>query len=246
MTVAAGAAAAERSSVKSPVATTRQAPDEFGTQDYTVTTIGAGSFTPASNDNSSYPPYLTNIQPSGIYRENKSGTDAHYYATVSVPAGAVIDFVGLRGYAGNGGIIGLQLKLVDRFGAITPVVTLQQPDFYGGTLYNDSPLGFQLIQNAHNLLALDVELNNNDFYAGGGFVWAEIWWKRAVSPPPAVASFIDVPTSNPFFQYIEALAASGITAGCNRTPPQFCPDQPLTRRQMAVFLAKGFGLHWPN
>ena len=33
-----------------------------------------------------------------------------------------------------------------------------------------------------------------------------------VSPPPAVATFNDVPVSHPQFQFIEALAASGITA----------------------------------
>jgi len=51
--------------------------------------------------------------------------------------------------------------------------------------------------------------------------------------------------SHLFYQYIEALAASGITAGCTAPPnPQYCPDAPLTRGQMAVFLARAFGLHW--
>ena len=70
-------------------------------------------------------------------------------------------------------------------------------------------------------------------------------WERQVSPAPAVATFTDVPTGHPFFQFIEALAASGITGGCNAAPPQYCPDAPVTRGQMAVFLAKGFGLQWP-
>jgi hypothetical protein len=38
--------------------------------------------------------------------------------------------------------------------------------------------------------------------------------------------------------------ASGITAGCGGG--NFCPDNPLTRRQMAVFLAKALGLNWPD
>ena len=33
-------------------------------------------------------------------------------------------------------------------------------------------------------------------------------------------------------------------AGCGSG--NFCPDSPLTRRQMAVFLSKALGLHWPN
>ena len=70
-------------------------------------------------------------------------------------------------------------------------------------------------------------------------------WYRQVSPPPAAATFGDVPTSHPFFQFVEALSRSGITAGCNAAPPLYCPDQPLTRGQMAAFLAKGLGLQWP-
>ena len=68
-------------------------------------------------------------------------------------------------------------------------------------------------------------------------------WKRQVSPAPNAASFNDVPTNDPAFQFIEALVASGITAGCGAG--NYCPDAPLTRRQMAVFLAKALGLHWP-
>jgi hypothetical protein len=35
-----------------------------------------------------------------------------------------------------------------------------------------------------------------------------------------------------------------VTAG--RGNGNFCPDQPLTRGQMAVFLSKALGLHWPH
>ena len=71
----------------------------------------------------------------------------------------------------------------------------------------------------------------------------EITWNRQVSPAPAAATFGDVPTSHPFFQFIEALVKSGITAGCGSG--NYCPDEPLTRGQMAVFLSKGLGLQWP-
>jgi len=64
-----------------------------------------------------------------------------------------------------------------------------------------------------------------------------------VSPAPGTATFGDVPTDHPFFQFVEALVASGITAGCGNG--NFCPDAPLTRGQMAVFLSKALGLHWP-
>ncbi len=67
-------------------------------------------------------------------------------------------------------------------------------------------------------------------------------WRRQVSPAPAAATFNDVPAGHPQFQFIEALAASGITAGCGGG--NYCPDAGLTRGQMAVFLAKALGLHW--
>jgi hypothetical protein len=71
---------------------------------------------------------------------------------------------------------------------------------------------------------------------------ATVWWKQQVSPPPATATFTDVPTNYWAFQYIEALAASGITAGCGGG--LYCPGTAVTRDQMAVFLAKALGLHW--
>lgn len=69
-------------------------------------------------------------------------------------------------------------------------------------------------------------------------------YRLQVSPAPGAATFNDVPTSDPAFQFIEALAASGITVGCGSG--NYCPNSPLTRRQMAVFLAKALGLHWPG
>ena len=70
-------------------------------------------------------------------------------------------------------------------------------------------------------------------------------WRRPVRPAPSGPIFADVPESHPFYQFIEALAASGITGGCG-DGSNYCPDAALTRGQMAVFLAKALGLHWPE
>ncbi len=70
----------------------------------------------------------------------------------------------------------------------------------------------------------------------------ELNWMRTISPEPATATFDDVQPGDFGFKHVEALSASGITAGCDAT--HFCPDAPLTRVQMAVFLAKALGLHW--
>jgi hypothetical protein len=71
-----------------------------------------------------------------------------------------------------------------------------------------------------------------------------VGYRREVSPAPAQATFADVPTTDFGFQHVEALAASGITGGCSGG--NYCPDSPVTRRQMAIFLAKALGLHWPD
>lgn len=83
-----------------------------------------------------------------------------------------------------------------------------------------------------------------DIASDTSFSGCFVFWKRQISPAPAVATFSDVPTSYLFFQQIEALVASGITSGC--AAGQYCPDAPVTRAQMAAFLARALGLHFPN
>jgi hypothetical protein len=61
-------------------------------------------------------------------------------------------------------------------------------------------------------------------------------------PVPAMQRFEDVPPSNPFYDFIDRMAVLGITSGCSTIPPRYCPADPVTRGQMAVFLVKAFGL----
>jgi len=60
------------------------------------------------------------------------------------------------------------------------------------------------------------------------------------NPPPATGVFTDVPPGRFAAAWIEKLAADGITAGCGGG--NYCPDSPVTRDQMAVFLVRTFGL----
>jgi hypothetical protein len=59
-------------------------------------------------------------------------------------------------------------------------------------------------------------------------------------PAPGMPRFADVPPTHPFFAFIDRLAARGITAGCSST--NYCPADPVTRAQMAVFLVRAFNL----
>jgi hypothetical protein len=51
--------------------------------------------------------------------------------------------------------------------------------------------------------------------------------------------FVDVPKTDPFFEWVEALADQGITTGCSTNPPQFCPNSRITRGEIAVLLLRG-------
>ena len=55
-------------------------------------------------------------------------------------------------------------------------------------------------------------------------------------PPQCAGIFPDVACPSPFANWIEALAAEGITGGCGNG--LYCPGNPVTRQQMAVFLLK--------
>ena len=59
------------------------------------------------------------------------------------------------------------------------------------------------------------------------------------TPPPASGIFNDVPVANPFAPWIEELYNRGVVAGCSAPGgPNYCPDDPVLRQQMAVFLLK--------
>ncbi|HJR90847.1 MAG TPA: hypothetical protein VJ938_00240, partial [Acidimicrobiia bacterium] len=65
---------------------------------------------------------------------------------------------------------------------------------------------------------------------------------RAFDYPTAASDFIDV-SGSVFSADIGALAAAGVTTGCN--PPansRFCPDREVTRAEMATFLARALEL----
>ncbi len=59
------------------------------------------------------------------------------------------------------------------------------------------------------------------------------WAVTALSP------FADTPLSHWAYSWIERLFNSGITTGCNTNPLIYCPEQPVSRAEMAVFLVRG-------
>lgn len=74
----------------------------------------------------------------------------------------------------------------------------------------------------------DVTVTNPEMAVDAGAVLVEGWF----------ADFLDVPQGNTYHDFIESIVRSKITAGCG-TGTTYCPLNPVTRAQMAVFLLKG-------
>jgi hypothetical protein len=58
----------------------------------------------------------------------------------------------------------------------------------------------------------------------------------AYTPPACTGVFADVPCPGPFTDWVEQLAAEGVSGGCGGG--NYCPSQSVTRAQMAIFLLK--------
>ena len=79
-------------------------------------------------------------------------------------------------------------------------------------------------------------------FDGGLDAWVTSRAGNAVDPAPAESGIFDDVGGSPFIDDITWLAETGITSGCN--PPAnslFCPDDPVTRGQMAAFLVRALG-----
>jgi hypothetical protein len=63
-------------------------------------------------------------------------------------------------------------------------------------------------------------------------------WTASIGGTPPT-TFGDVPASYWAYDFIERLYSAGITGGCSTNPLMYCPEQTVTRAQMAVFLLRG-------
>ena len=73
-----------------------------------------------------------------------------------------------------------------------------------------------------------------------------VWLVRILDgtdPAPAESSsFYDIDPAVWWAPHVDRLAELGITKGCSITPALFCPDETVTRAQMASFLVRAFRL----
>ena len=208
-----------------------QSVDTYGTSAVSYSAVGSNAFIPSS-DTIAY----TNV-------EYLTGTSGGLFTTnPTLPSGAQLVSVEWNFCSANPSMAPYHaVGLLGRGGNEIGFVTGQSEPIGPGctTLINDVSAQNWVVDNHQNRIELAVTPS----VSADWFTEAIIGYKLTVSPSPATATFGDVPVSHPFFQYIEALAASGVTGGCGSG--NYCPDAPLTRGQMAVFLSKALGLQWP-
>jgi hypothetical protein len=184
------------------------------------------------------------------YITGGSGT-WEWSASVSLPTGALVTGLELMGCddASTGTLtVGLQRNVVtggveDGLGIGTSFDTglAAAPgcDNFTHTFPIPAP-----VMNTNNAFRLWVQQSMSVTNGDLRFMAVRVRYKLQVSPSPGIATFSDVPTNHPFFRWVEAISAAGITGGCG--PGIYCPDDPITRGQMAVFLSVALGLHFPN
>ena len=132
-------------------------------------------------------------------------------------------------------------------------VTLTNTDGTTGTLPNGWIADFTDVPDDNQFWTYVSVLVHNQITAGvgGGLYGVDQATKRqqmavfllkskygvCYTPPPCVnPAFSDVPCSSNFAPWINELVAEGITSGCGGG--NYCPNNPVNRQQMAVFLLK--------
>jgi hypothetical protein len=225
------------------------APQTYGTSAWNHLVIPANSFTPVDP--------ATGYTIAGFVDLHRTGGGSPYFvAPLNLPSGALVEsvtaFVTDNNATAN---IGVSLAASVRKVSTGHNATWA---YYAETYTADSP-GQAIITRTVNVTVQPItQLVLGEPEESSWVAWVTIQgtdntvsfngvrvkWRLQVKPAPLTATFNDVPTSHPFFRFVEALAASGVTAGCSGAPPLFCPDAPITRGEMAVFLSAALGLHW--
>jgi S-layer homology domain len=218
----------------------RAGPAAFGGS-YNVSSVSALGFSPFDSSQ-------TYGYDSLSFFKHFTVVPADFGGTVVIPAGAIIDYIGLGSCDEAGGNFVVAAFIQNADGTFTEIGSFTTSVHTAATPclvdYNADFFDIQNVSNQGSSIQLQVhQVDGSPVDGSVSFGSVEVWWFTTVSAAPATPTFNDVPASDFGFQYIEALAASGITGGCGGG--NYCPDTPVNRRQMAIFLAKALGLYWP-
>lgn len=187
---------------------------------------------------------------SGAARSSRyaTGGNGNFVAAVDVPSGALLTSLEMDACDSNASDdhVVTFFGFCDKFGLdcvsiVTPLETVSDTTVPCKATTADLVPFNHTVDNLANNYFLQVHTESLD--STNSFSAARIGYRLQVSPASG-QTFNDVPETDFGYQFIEALVASGITGGCQASPPLFCPDAPVTRRQMAIFIAKALGLQW--
>jgi len=227
---------------------------QFGTA-IQQTMLGAMDFQPQSST-------TTYASSGGGYIHRTGGAENAFWARVPLPNGALIKDVCIFYYDANAGAsvdVSAELSI---YGLATTssespafeqiaALTLSDP---GGTEYSSACLlgdqGEDLVRAKTDVnggpsmyavyrILVRLPATDNTTRLGG----ALIRWQRQ----PIVyaqTSFTDLFTQPPGWDAAEGLYQAGISQGCGGG--NFCPNDPVTRIQLAAMLWKALGLYWPE
>lgn len=92
------------------------------------------------------------------------------------------------------------------------------------------------IDNTYNTYYLRAAFSNQ---GTGKLVDVRIRYVEPIAQSPEVPTFSDVPTSHVFYKFVEHLYAVGAVVGCG--DGRFCPDDPVTRGQVAAIVVRALG-----
>ena len=216
-------------------------PRTYGVDPISYYRMAASEFTPIASsvvyDDASDPTF-------GVFERYSTGSLSGFVVSPHLPSGALLTYFELDSCDQDPALdVEAYLYACDNLGNCGSPITLKSSNNATPCGYTSADVlgaGIQ-IDNYRNQVTVVVATRSGNFNTR--FAGVILGYKLQVSPPPPFADFNDVPTDHPYFQFIEALVDSGITAGCGNG--DYCPDRPITRGEMAVFVAKALGLQWP-
>ena len=214
----------------------------YGTTSRILYHVGFADFAPESSVFDYFTAFVNSHQ--GRFSDSSMA----FLANPHLPSGALLTYLEFDYCDTNtvGSHLGLDLENCDFLGANCQVLAHIPTAFVSGSgcTLGTFDLTSQNITFDNNTSQLVLRASVSSHDETNVLLGAYIGYRLQVSAAPAVATFTDVPTTSPQFKFVEALVAAGVTAGCGGG--HYCPDSPITRGQMAVFLASALGLHFPN
>jgi hypothetical protein len=226
-----------------PKKAVQNVPDTYGTSDTSFHRMGANEFTGMQIGGAAQDLWTDTFYSDGTkIRRYPTVANGWFIGSPHLPSGALVNTVYIEDCVNAANTISGNVYACANDGdGCTSIATISTNPGCGYDTIDVSGANYTVDNSpGGNYLVIRLNLTNTD--GSDSIAGAVVGYKLQVSPAPGSATFPDVPTSDFGFQYVEALVSSGITGGCGGG--LYCPDGFVTRRQMAIFIAKALGLHF--